>query len=186
MLARLSFQSGNLMQIRPATLADVPGIARVHVDSWRTTYRGMVPDDYLDNLSYERRATYWTEELSRPDNPHFAVVAGADDGEIVGFASGGPERHGDPVYTGELYAIYLLAQSQREGGGRALVHAVAARLALAGHPAMLLWVLSGNPARRFYERLGGQPLQVKTLILGGAELEEVAYGWPDIRVLIND
>ena len=40
--------------IRPATLEDAPAIARVHVDTWRTTYAGIVPDEHLAKLSYER------------------------------------------------------------------------------------------------------------------------------------
>jgi hypothetical protein len=33
------------MSIRPATAADAAVIAKVHADSWRTTYPGIVPDE---------------------------------------------------------------------------------------------------------------------------------------------
>jgi hypothetical protein len=40
-------------RIREATLADAEGVARVHVDTWRSAYKEMVPDSYLDGLNYE-------------------------------------------------------------------------------------------------------------------------------------
>ncbi len=41
--------------IRPAVFKDAAAIAHVHIDAWRTTYRSLMPDDVLDNLSFERR-----------------------------------------------------------------------------------------------------------------------------------
>jgi len=95
------------MLIREATHNDVPAIAKVHVDTWRTTYRGIVPDEHLVNLSYERRANGWYRILSlAPEDGNFTFVAEDESGEIVGFANGGVERTGDPIYQGELTAIY--------------------------------------------------------------------------------
>jgi len=50
--------------IRPAKIDDVPGIARVQIETWRTTYVGIVPDEHLANLSYERCQKKWSEILS--------------------------------------------------------------------------------------------------------------------------
>ncbi len=93
--------------IREAVPADAPAIARVHVDVWRTTYRGIVPDDYLRTLSYKDREALWTRVLAATDS-QVVFVAADEQGTIIGFANGGPERSRDPVYTGEIYAIYLL------------------------------------------------------------------------------
>lgn len=169
--------------IREATAADAPAIARIHVESWRTTYRGIVPDDVLETLSMGRRERFWAETLRTTDSPEFVFVAEDDAGAVVGFAAGGPEREGDPRYTGELYAIYLLAGQQGKGIGRRLARAVAERLAAMGHDAMLVWVLAANPACRFYATLGGVPVREKTITLGGASLTEVAYGWADTRAI---
>ena len=180
--------------VREARPADVPGIARVHVDTWRTTYRGIVPDDYLDALSYEARERLWTRALERlaaageaggTGNPHAGglFVAEAPGGEVVGFASCGREATGDPQYPDELYAIYVLDAWQGQGLGRRLARAVADRLAAAGLHAMLVWVLADNPMRRFYEALGGRLLREKKVEIGGVALVEVAYGWPDTAAL---
>ena len=72
--------------VREATPADAPGIARVHVDAWRTTYRGLVPDSYLAGLSYADRQTMWERILTTPDRKSFIYVAEAAGGETVRFS----------------------------------------------------------------------------------------------------
>ena len=108
-------------------------------------------------------------------------VAETEAGEIVGFANGAPERECNPLYRGEIYAIYLLAAYQRMGVGRRLFSAAARRLHKAGFDAFLLWVLKDNlPARRFYESLGRDVyLTEKTITIGETHLIEVSYGWRD-------
>lgn len=169
--------------IREATAADALAIACVHVGSWRTTYRGIVPDDVLANLSVERREWHWAGRLSAPDRLDFVYVATDDAGMIIGFASGGPEREGDPVYTGELYALYLLAGWQGAGIGRQLARMIAERLTTMGHGAMLVWVLAANPARHFYATLGGVPVREKQITMGDTALTEIAYGWADTHAI---
>ena len=112
-------------------------------------------------------------------------VAETEGGNVVGFADGGPEPEGDRIYWGELYAIYLLQEHQNRGLGRHLVSAVAQRLLDDGFSSMLVWVLEDNRrACRFYESLGGEWVGRKTVAIGGADLEEVSYGWRDIADLV--
>lgn len=166
--------------IREATQSDVPAISKVHVDTWRTTYRGIVPDEHLANLSYERRANGWYQILNRaPEDGNFTYIAEDESGEIVGFANGGVERTGDPIYRGELTAIYIRQSYQGKGIGRGLVHVVAERLGRLGMNSMLVWVLVDNPACQFYAALGGKLVHEKELMIGGKPLIEVAYGWVD-------
>ncbi len=87
---------------------------------------------------------------------------------------GGPERSGDPVYTGELYAIYLLEGWQRRGIGRRLTIEVVRQLTQQGLTSLLVWVLAENPSRRFYEALGGRQVREKLEMTGGVQLIEVA------------
>lgn len=165
------------MTIRPATLDDVDGIAKVHVDSWRTTYRGIMPDAFLDSLSYERRAEQRRNKMLEGGKKEWSFVAANDDGRIIGFALGGHERDGTPGYDGELYAIYLLDECQRQGIGRKLTLAVARELAAHGLTSMLVWVLADNSSRKFYEHLGAVEVARKMIVIGGMELEEIGYGW---------
>jgi len=170
--------------IREAAILDAPAMARVHVDTWRTTYPGIVPDDVLAGLSYARSEKIWADILSTGGDPQFNYVAEADGGEIVGIASGGPERADTAGYDGELYGIYVLKKAQGAGIGRQLTEATARRLKERGFTSMLVWVLRDNhPARGFYEKLGGVYVTEKEITIGGATLIEVAYGWPDVAHL---
>ena len=172
------------IRIREAVPADAGGIASVHIDTWRTSYAGIVPDEHLAGLSYDDREAVWGQILSRDKPAQCNMVAETEGGDIVGFAGGGPEREGDEVYRGELYAIYLLESHQRRGVGRRLACAVAHGLLSAGLDSMLLWVLEDNRrARRFYESLGGVVVGRKSIEIGGAALVEVSYGWKDITGL---
>jgi GNAT superfamily N-acetyltransferase len=170
-------------ELRAAGAADAPAIGRVHVESWRTTYPGLLPDSYLATMDQADHAARWERLLGRRDSRHVALVAELD-GEVVGFASAGPDRDGDRVFDGELYAIYLLERVQGRGVGRALVETSAEGLHQRGARGMRVWVLRDNrPARAFYEHLGGQYLRERTLEFDQVVVPEVSYGWPDVRRL---
>ncbi len=174
------------MRIREAVPDDIPGIARVHVDTWRTAYPGIVPAEALAGLSYERSESRWREHLFLEGSGRFVYVA-EDAGRIVGSGSGGPERDGMPGYDGELYGLYVLAAYQRQGIGRELVQTVAGRLVADGLNSMILWVLRDNrKARAFYEAMGGVLAGEKPIAIGGADLVEVAYAWRELRALIPE
>ena len=172
------------VRIREAVPEDAGPMAKVHIDTWRTAYAGIVPSEHLAGLSYERREAVWVQILTRDQPAQCNFVAETVGGEIVGFAGGGPEREGDSTHRGELYAIYLLREHQRGGIGRRLACAVARGLLCAGFDSMLLWVLEENhTARRFYESLGGVKVGRKAIEIGGTDLVEVSYGWSDITGL---
>jgi hypothetical protein len=117
--------------------------------------------------------------------PECFLLVAEREGEIVGFSSGGPERSGDEVYRGEIYALYVSPAYQRRGIGRRLVGASARRLLQAGTGNLLVWVLSANPSRQFYERLGGQLVREREIEIGGVSLPEVGYGWADLEALAS-
>lgn len=173
------------MPIRSAKPEDAEEIARVGIASWNETYRGIVPDSHLDAMDLNERIQWTTDCLLDPNVAFYTVVA-EQDRAVVGYAAGGPNRSSDPSYQGELYTLYLLRKAQKQGLGRALVQAVAQRLAEQGHMNMRVNVLRDNPARAFYERLGAVYLAVGSFIVDGVELTEMAYGWPDLRVLLPE
>lgn len=153
------------------------------MDSWRTTYSGIVPADFLAEMSYEALEGRWRSWLTDAAEDRVFLVAESSGG-VVGFAAGGPRRgEGYPEYEGELYAAYILQAHQRMGLGRRLFESVVSGLAERGTGSMLTWVLARNPSRRFYEAMGGGALGVQEIEIGSATLEEVAYGWTDIQKL---
>ena len=172
------------MRLRAARPEDAASIARLHVQSWRETYPGLISDSWLKNLSLEARVAAWKENLSPSyGGPRFNLVAENDAGELCGFASGGPRRHegaaGLEAYSGELWAIYLLKAAQGQGLGRALFEETRLRLKCEGFASMLVWVLKGNPAEGFYAHLGGKPVGAKKVLID-REHDELAYGWEKI------
>jgi SAM-dependent methyltransferase len=170
--------------IRPAKLEDAAAIARVHAESWRTTYAGIIPDDYIAKFTADARDRTWRGILGAPARRDFVCVAEDGEGTVVGFVSGGPAR-GDKDFAGELYAVYLLHDYQRRRIGRRLAAALARRLLRAGCDSLVVWVLTQNPARQFYAALGGEPVAERPSDIRGAALTEVAYAWKDIRRLTD-
>jgi len=166
-----------IMRIREASLEDAPSIATVTVDTWKTAYRGIIDDNYLDNLSYKDREEGWKEF---PFHNSFVYVAEDEHNNIVGFAAAGPERDSNPVYAGELYAIYIYQSHQNKGIGSMLFRSVVKRFEESGVNSLLVWVLSDSPYRRFYERQGGLPLETKLLKMDDFSNLITSYGWSDI------
>ncbi|MBE9123766.1 GNAT family N-acetyltransferase [Tychonema sp. LEGE 07199] len=172
------------MIVREAKIADAPAIARVNLDTWRTAYRKFLPADYLAQLSYQKREKNWQEILSNVKNTgDFVCVAENDSGQIVGFAAGGCERTGKYAYQGELFAIYILEEYQRQGIGQQLVRAVVTKLTESSLNSMLAWVLGDNSACKFYEFLGGEKVDEHQTNKAGVAVKEIAYGWNDLALL---
>ena len=168
------------MTIRQATPEDAAGIARVHVESWRTTYPGIMPQEHLDALSVADRQQMWTETL-RADGPTRTTVyvAETDGGEIIGFVSGGPGKAGDSDYQSEIYGLYLLQSQQGKGLGRRLVQTFARHMSQDDHRTLLIWVNVHNPARRFYEALGGVHARTGSREIKGVTYDDAGYGWDE-------
>jgi ribosomal protein S18 acetylase RimI-like enzyme len=173
-----------VITIRDAVQSDVEGVARVHVQGWRESYRAFLSPPALEGMSVEERAAMWRGAFARPDSEARFLVAQADDGEIVGFARGGPVRGKESGLLGtqtEIYAIYLLAKAKRQGLGRRLTKGVFDHLALRGFGSAGLWVLKENlAARRFYESLGGRAGPEQSFDLRGDRVTEIAYRFEPI------
>ena len=171
------------MGVRPATVDDADAIERIRVETWRATYRGLLPDGLIDQLhpNVERR-----RERLRSLEPSELNFIAEEDTVVVGYALAGPERTHDPEYSGEVYAIYVLPAAQGKGHGRALIRECASELAARGMTSLLIWVLRENAiGRGFYERIGGRAVREKQLeeFPGAEEHIEIGYGWKDTRQL---
>lgn len=171
------------MIIRPANSEDAQAIAYVQVQTWKTAYRGVIADDFLNDFSEAERTNRWSEILQRPEQGSF--VAETDDG-VIGFANGGPERDGRDDFRGELYGLYVLPDWHGQGIGKQLVSTFAEWLLNSGSDTMLVWTLADNPYRGFYERLGGKLVGEKDIMIDEQKLIEVAYGWHDVRVILAE
>ena len=171
--------------IRRAKPEDAAAIARVHVESWRSTYAGLLPERLLLKLSNaQHESRWWRHVLGHFRRSHFVYVAEDPRDGVVGFISGGAARDRELDYDGEVYALYLLDEYHDAGIGAALFQRLSARMLRECGPGMVVWVLSANPSRYFYERLGGKRIATRRDRMGGAEVEETAYGWVDVTQLV--
>lgn len=165
-----------MIAVRPATAADAAQIAGVHVESWRSTYPGIVPQSILDGLSVERRTAFWSGLLLAPGETRTWV--GELDDRIVGFVGTGPPA--DLALrpdTAELQAIYLLPAARGIGLGRLLIRTATSDFVERGFASAILWVLTANEgARRFYEAAGWRrDGAAQMLDFGGTLIEEIRY-----------
>jgi ribosomal protein S18 acetylase RimI-like enzyme len=180
--------AANVPNIRVAEVADAVALGHLHVAAWRETYRGLLPEIMLAELSAENRGAVWEEMLRDPAGYRDTRVHLAErDGEMIGFAACCAQSDAGLAaagFDGEIGAIYLRRAAQRRGIGRLLMRTAAADLSLCGFRAASLWVLRENmPARDFYEHLGGIVIGEKRDARPEGELVELAYGWRDLRAL---
>jgi ribosomal protein S18 acetylase RimI-like enzyme len=171
-------------RIRRAVPGDARGIARVHVETWRSAYAGILPDKVIVQMSVDDKAAAWRQLIQRQDAVDAVIVAEIDAGATVGFGScgqAGPEAMTD--YDGEIHTLYVLPDWQEQGIGRALLCGCLRVLSAAEISAAYLWVLAENPSRFFYEAMGGKQISERDERLWGTTVHEVAYGWPDLSAL---
>jgi GNAT superfamily N-acetyltransferase len=163
------------MLLRKAEPEDAMAVARVHVRSWQTAYRGLMPDEYLDQLRPEDRAQQYDFRNNDPLQP-FTIVA-VDSGNIHGFGTTAPARDAEKAGSGEIYALYVDPGQWGCGIGRSLMAAARARLVDQGFRTALLWVLAGNTrAERFYWRDRWEPDGTRRKEeIWGVAVEEVRY-----------
>lgn len=167
------------VSIRDAVPDDAARIASIHVEGWRTAYRGLFPDAFLDGLDEAARAAYWRGNLPAAGGRHTLLAHDSDD--AVGFASGGPARD-TRGFEAEVYAIYLLSRARRRGTGGRLMARLFRRFREGGRRSAHLWVHAGNVAgEAFYAGLGGVP--------GAREDRDrpaphtiVSYGWDEAGI----
>lgn len=172
-----------MVRIRAATVADAAAIARVDVETWRDTYAGVLPQAMLVGLAPEQRRRGWARYIVRA--PGDVLVATHRTDGVIGFGSCGVRRGGPVAFAGEVFTLYVEPGYQGEGVGRRLLLHLFGRLLRRSLPSAVVWVLRDNPARFFYERLGGKLAASKPLMVGGIDVDALAYGWRDLAAVLE-
>ncbi|CAM4493711.1 GNAT family N-acetyltransferase [Paenibacillus phoenicis] len=165
-----------MIRLEQAVERDIEGIAHVHIESWKTTYRGLIADEFLDPITQERRVKLWLDIFASLQDDD-RIVVGKDGDCVVAFAHGGKCREAELGYEGELYSIYILKEYQGMGLGQQLLNHIINHLRSKGNTSMMAWVLEGNPSIDFYLRMGGKPFSSKEIQIGNEVKREIAIGW---------
>jgi GNAT superfamily N-acetyltransferase len=176
-------------EIRAALPGDVETIARLHVEVWRQSFRGLVSDDLLQTLSVERSVPMWADILGNRDAVvHVAEVnappsegSKSEESKIaVGFGSAAPAQSALLGASGEVIALFVREQFKRRGLGRALFSRLVDGLSASGHRSAGAWVLTNNrDSRSFYEAMEGRSGACR-FVSEPAPMHEIAYVWADL------
>jgi GNAT superfamily N-acetyltransferase len=170
------------MIIRPARSEDGPTVAGLRVASWRATYRGIVPDSYLEKMNPNE--AHWCK-IAAGGEPGIGLLVCEIDGQVGGFACYGAARPPHFEFSGELYATYFLPEMIGKGYGAAIMLEAMQGLISLGHNDMMLWVIANNlRARRFYEDFGGVAIanSRQSFEIDGTTIWEIAYGFRPLPV----
>lgn len=181
------------MLYRKANIFDVNEIARVTLDTWNTTYKGLISDRILQKRSYEVLAQKWNDRLTNLTDNEIIYVTEDDHGTIIAFIWAALEKInpiGDLLelnnFRGELMAIYVLKEYQNKKIGFHLVSQVVSYLLSKNINSMVVWVLKENPSKGFYKRLGAKYIGDKYLNLDGELYLESAYGWYNLKEISHN
>lgn len=171
------------MQIRRAKLDDASGIAKVHVDSWRTTYKGIIPNDFLNNLSYEQRTELWKQNILR--DASYVVIACNHEGQIIGFADAWKRETNVVENSCDLTSIYLLKEYQGKGIGKKLLKELFWYFKQLSYKKIFVEVLEENKTHLFYEYYGAKLVETVQIKINGKVLNELIYEWNNVDEVIE-
>ncbi len=171
------------MKIRKATIQDAPAIAKVHVDSWRTTYKAILPNSFLSNLSYEKRTVLWENNIA--DHANYVIVSETDEGSITGFGTASKRETNTVDNTGDLTSIYLLEEFHGLGIGKQLMKELFLHFKGLGYEKVFVEVLEDNKTKFFYQYYGAQLIHTVQLKFDEKIVNELVYEWNDIDEVLK-
>lgn len=192
------------IDVREARPDDADACAAAHIEGWRTGYRGLLPDEFLDAPEFAaQRIDRWQSWTWADDLTDAQLFVGELRGRVVGFGMCGRER-AQPVCDqisvdtrgtssasadesasperGEVYAFYLHPDAWGSGVAPALIARCHEYMRDLGYAEAVLWVLRDNPrARQFYENAGWSATGREMMFEGPQTTTKLADPLPEIE-----
>lgn len=174
----LSLAISPVPTIRHAVMDDVRAMARVLVDTRRTSIGTQLPQGYLAGLSYEKAENEYTKAVTRPEPNQITLVAQLESGMVVGFVNGKPTPDAPGSNSVEMKELYISQSFQRRGVGEMLVAQFMKEALRNNVQQVYVWVLSSNQnARRFYDKLCADHVREAERVIGGETRALSVYVW---------
>src|SRR5215467_12248125 len=143
------------LNFRKARPGDAEAVARIYVEAWRDTYPLVLPIRILAGMTVEGQSARWRNAISIAAREAVYVVEN-EKGTVLGMTSMGRARDSGLGYDAEIYTLYVDPLMTGAGIGRTLLSGAFDALSERGHTRCVIWAHAGNPARFFYEAMGGK------------------------------
>jgi GNAT superfamily N-acetyltransferase len=172
----------SILGVRRAKSEDAEQIARIQIQTWRSTFVGIVSDEYLASLSLEKVTQRIFELINNP-LPNSTVIVAIDESDsAIGFSLCGPNRLTESNYDGEVQAFFVLPEWQGKGVGKRLMNESLRYLRTSGFREVIIWTFEANlSARTFYSARGGKLVERRVREIAGSQLAEVGFGYSLIK-----
>lgn len=164
------------ISVRAARPEDAADVARVYIESWHDTYPSFLPMQLLCAMTQKGQTARWRAAI-RARGRETVLVAECGKLGIVGMASVGPARDNSLGFDGEVYTLYVHPDFFGHGVGRALLDASFTTLRKRAFTSCVIWAHAKNPARYFYEAMGGRLVAERMAKMMGDAVPEAAFGW---------
>ncbi len=170
-----------MTHIRVAQVEDAGRIADLHTQSWRETYQGILPPQYLGETIAEERMTYWQQTMSDLSQDDFVLLL-EEGSQCLGFVCVLQQR--EAGHDALIDNLHIQPGQTGQGLGRKLLAAAVERLIELKANTVCLWVFDDNrPTVQFYKRLGGKADRHGIDEFAGADAPHSRYYWDDLKLL---
>lgn len=164
------------VSVRYAKAEDAGAIARVYIEAWHDTYPAILSKQLLCAMTPKGQTARWRAAI-KANGREQVLIAEAPGLGVVGMASFGPARDKGMGFDGEVYTLYVEPAHFGCGIGRALLKGAFSGLRMRGFTSCVIWAHAFNPARYFYEAMGGRLTGERTTKMMGDPVPEIAFGW---------
>lgn len=167
------------MEIRLLESKDIKDMAILYTDSWKKTYFGILSDEYLNSLSYEKNQKKWLDYIKNDKNGIFGYFI---DGKLVGFCAFTPEQ--DIENCIYLDSLHINKEYQGQGIGTALIKNLASFVKLKNYKKISICILNGNEmAKKLYIKLGASHYEYFDNKLDNVIAPSEKLIWNDLGIL---
>jgi len=159
--------------ILKAEILDSLEIAKLIKDAWNSAYKGIISDEYLENMDVEKISKSWKEGIEKNKNNIFVYK---ENNQILGIIRFGKSKDYISENIGEIFVLYVKVQEKRKGIGTKLLEFAKNKFIKNGYDKMIIWCLKGNKqGASFYKKCGGHKIKERDYVVGGIEVREEGF-----------
>lgn len=145
-------------EIRLAKKDDCKKLSKLKRDIWETTYRGIYPDEKIDNFNFEENEKKFLNIIENKNVELYVLVV---EGKIVGYMSCGEPIRKFQNFKHEIGLLYIQQDFQGKGYGKILFEKGKESIKENGACEFFISCNKYNVnAQKFYEKMGGKIIHV--------------------------